>query len=188
MSEYIADSLFFPRNDTVDVAGTFNNFDGTKHILSIVPGTDSAIYSITIPGFIVGDRLEFKFRINSTFNDSIVEFPFGQPNRIWIVEEGKYTYTCFYNNQGTPFGIPENTLMDQVNIYPNPARSMVSVEMPANILRVRMVSLIGSKVMDRETSSGNTLTFDVNSIAKGTYVLLFYTNEGYAGSKKLIRN
>lgn len=188
MTEYIADSLFSPRTDTVDVAGTFNNFDGTKHILSIVPGSDSAIYSITIPGFVTGDRLEFKFRINSTWNDSIVEFPYGQPNRVWVIEEGKYTYTCFYNDQGTPFGIPENALMDQVSIYPNPASSVVSVEMPENILRVRMVSLTGSKILDRETSSGNALTFDVNSILKGTYVLLFYTKEGYAGSKKLIRN
>jgi hypothetical protein len=188
MSEYITDSSFFPRTDTVDVAGTFNNFEGTKHILSIVPGTDSAIYAITIPGFITGDRLEFKFRINSTWNDSIVEFPYGQPNRVWVIEEGKYTYTCFYNDQGAPFGIPENTLMDQVNIFPNPARSIVSVEMPANILRVLMISLTGNKVLDSETTSGNTLTFDVSSIAKGTYVLLFYTKEGYAGSKKLIKN
>jgi hypothetical protein len=78
--------------------------------------------------------------------------------------------------------------MDQVNIYPNPASSLVSVKMPENIVLVRMISLTGSKVLDRETSSGNILTFDVNSIAKGTYVLLFYTKEGYAGSKKLIRN
>jgi hypothetical protein len=60
--------------------------------------------------------------------------------------------------------------------------------MPANILRVRMISLTGNKVLDSETTSGNTLTFDVSSIAKGTYVLLFYTKEGYAGSKKLIKN
>lgn len=188
MSEYIADSLFNPRTDTVDVAGTFNNFDGTRHILSIVPATDSAIYSITIPGFLPGDRLEFKFRINSTWNDSIVEFPYGQPNRVWVIEEGKYTYTCFYNDQGTPFGIPESALMDQVHVFPNPAQSIVSVEIPANILRISMITLTGSKIIDRETSSGNPITFDVSSFAKGTYVLLFYTREGYAGSKKLIKN
>jgi hypothetical protein len=51
-----------------------------------------------------------------------------------------------------------------------------------------MISLTGNKVLDSETTSGNTLTFDVSSIAKGTYVLLFYTKEGYAGSKKLIKN
>jgi hypothetical protein len=188
MSEYIADSLFSPRTDTVDVAGTFNNFDGTKHILSIVPGTDSAIYFITITGFLPGDRLEFKFRINSTWNDSIVEFPYGQPNRVWVIEEGKYTYTCFYNDQGTPFAIPENTLMDLVNVFPNPAQSIVSVEIPGNIRRMSVITLTGSKMLESETSSGNPFTFDVSSFAKGTYVLLFYTNEGYAGSKKLIKN
>ncbi len=188
MSEYIADSLFDPRNDTVDIAGTFNNYIGTKNILSIVPGSDSAIYSITIPGFMVGDRLEFKFRINSTWHDSIVEFPYGQPNRVWVIEEGEYTYTCFYNDNGTSFGIPENTLMDKVNVYPNPAQSIVSVELPEKINKILLVSLTGSKLLEAENPANDILTFNISSLPKGAYILLFYTNEGFAGSKKLIRN
>lgn len=189
MSKYIADSLFSPLTDTVDVAGTFNNYIGTKHILSIVPGTDSTIYSITIAGFLDGDQLEFKFRINSTWNDSIVEFPYGQPNRTWTIEEGKYTYTCFYNDQGTTFSIPENsTTMSQVSVYPNPVRNMVYIGMPEDITQIRMVSLTGQKIMEQNTSAGNTISIDAGTMAKGTYILLFYTNQGFAGSKKLVRN
>lgn len=187
MSNYIADSLFNPRTDTVDVAGTFNNYDGTKNILSIVPGTDSSVYSTTIPGFLDGDRLEFKFRINSSWDDSIVEFPYGQPNRIWTIEHDKYTYTCYYNDQGVPFGIPENGLMGQVNLYPNPAKENVSLEYPVNIRKIILVSFNGSKILDREIPSDGSLNLDVSSLAKGTYILLFYTNEGYAGSKKLVK-
>lgn len=188
MSNYIKDSLFNPRTDTVDVAGNFNNYIGTKNILSIVPGSDSAIYSTTIPGFLDGDHLEFKFRINSSWNDTAVEFPYGQPKRIWNIEHDKYKYSCYYNNMGTSFGIPENTLMEQVTIYPNPAQSMVWVGIPKSITKVYMVNLTGQKVMNRETLSGNIVNLDMSSMANGTYILLFYTNQGFAGSKKLIKN
>jgi hypothetical protein len=188
MTNYIADSLFNPRTDTVDVAGSFNNYDGSKHILSIVPGSDSAVYSITIPGFLDGDRLEFKFRINSSWNDTSVEFPYQQPNRIWIVEHDKYTYTCFYNDMGASFGIPENKLMDQVTVFPNPAQSMVWVGIPKSITKVCMVNLTGQRIINRESVSGNVVNLDMSTMAKGTYILLFYTNQGFTGSKKLIKN
>jgi len=188
MSNYIADSLFSPRTDTVDIAGNFNNFEGTKNILSIVPGTDSSIYATIIPGFLPGDRLEFKFRINSTWDDSIVEFPYGLPNRVWIVEKDKYTYTCYYNDQGSSSGVPENGIMDKVKVFPNPAQSIVAVELPDDIRKMFLMSLTGTKIFERETSAGSSVTLDVSSLAKGTYLLLFYTQQGFAGSKKLVKN
>lgn len=188
MSNYIADSLFNPRTDTVDVAGNFNNYEGTKNILSIVPGTDSAIYSVTIPGFLDGDHLEFKFRINSTWDDSIVEFPYGQPNRVWDIEHDNYTYTCYYNNQGSPFGIPENRLMDEVKISPNPALDNVSIGFPLKISKILLVNLAGSQILEKKTSSTGAVNLEVGNLAKGTYLLLFYTNQGFAGSKKLVKN
>jgi len=188
MSRYIADSLFNPRTDTVDVAGTFNKFDGTKNILSIVPGSDSAVYSTTIPGFLDGDRLEFKFRINSSWSDTAAEFPYNQPNRIWVIEPGNYTYTCFYNDMGVSFGIPENGIMNQVNVFPNPAQNNVLVGIPQSIRRILIVNLTGSKIMERETKSGNVVNMNLSSLSKGTYIMLFYTDQGYAGSKKLIKN
>jgi len=188
MTRYITDSLFNPRTDTVDVAGTFNNYDGTKNILTIVPGTDSTVYSVTIPGFLDGDSLEFKFRINSSWNDTAVEFPFGQPNRTWKVEHDQYTYTCYYNNRGSSSGIPENRIMDQVNVFPNPAQNNVLVGIPESIKKILLISLTGSKIIDREIKTGNIVNLDVSALTKGTYILLFYTNKGFAGSKKLIKN
>jgi hypothetical protein len=188
MSRYISDSLFNPRTDTVDVAGTFNAFDGTKNILSIVPGTDSSVYSTTIPGFLDGDRLEFKFRINSSWNDTAVEFPFDQPNRVWVVIPGEYVYSCYYNEREAAFGIVENKVMDLVNVFPNPAQNHVLVGIPKSIKKILVINLTGSKIMERETLTGNVINFDLKSLPKGTYLLLFYTNQGFAGSKKLIKN
>lgn len=189
MSRYIADTLFNPRTDTVDIAGTFNNFNGKKDILSIVPNSDSAIYSITIPGFLDGDQPEFKFRINSSWNDTAVEFPYGQPNRVWTILHNQYTYSCYYNERdaGT-FGIPEDPLMEKVKVYPNPAQSYVLVGVPDEIKKIIMVNLNGSKIQDREIKTGHVINLDINSLSKGSYILLFYTDKGFTGSKKLIKN
>lgn len=189
MSRYIADTLFNPRTDTVDVAGTFNGFTGTKNILSIVPGTDSTMYSTTIPGFLVGDTLEFKFRINSSWSDTSCEFPYGQPNRIWIVEPGKYTYACYYNDldAGT-LGLNKNALMDNVKVYPNPAQSYVLVGVPDNICEIDLINLAGNRLVYRETHGGRVINIDVQTLPKGAYLLLFYTNKGLAGTKKLLKN
>ncbi len=188
MSRYITDSLFNPRNDTVDLAGNFNNFDGKKNILSLLPGSDSSRYSITIPGFLDNDQLQFKFRINSSWNDSAVEFPYGQPNRTWTIEHDKYTYSCFYNNLGATYGVPDNGAMDQVKVFPNPAQNYVSVGVPDKIKKIILVSLTGSKILEREFNKGHIVNLDINSLSKGTYILLFYTNKGFTGSKKLIKN
>jgi len=188
MSEYIADTLFNPATDTVDVAGTFNNFDGKKNILSMVPGSDSAIYSTTIAGFLDGDQLEFKFRINSSWNDTAVEFPYGQPNRNWTVVHDQYIYSCFYNDLAVSFGIAENKLMDLVTVYPNPAKSIVWVGIPKSIKKVSLVNLTGQKVLTRESLTGNIVNLDMSGVSKGTYILLFYTDQGFTGSKKLIKN
>ena len=188
MSNYIADTLFNPRTDTVDVAFPYNINNGKNYILAIVPGSDSTIYSITIPGFLDGDELEFKFRINSSWNDTAVEFPYGQPNRMWTIEKNAYTYTCYYNKRGTTFGISENPLMEQVKVYPNPAQSYVLVGVPDDIRKIIMVNLTGSKVIERQITTGHVINLDVSSFPKGTYVLLFYTDKGFTGSKKLIKN
>lgn len=189
MSRYKADTLFNPRTDTVDVAGTFNNFDGTKNILSIVPGTDSCLYSTTIPGFLDGDTLEFKFRINSSWSDTAAEFPYGGPNRVWIVEPGEYTYICYYNDiDANSQGIPEHSVMENVKVYPNPAQSYTLVGVPEEIKHINLVNLAGSQLIKKETQGGRVINLDVNTLPKGTYLLLFYTNKGFVGSKKLIKN
>lgn len=187
MLKYKADSLFDPRKDTVDIAGTFNNFKGTRHILSIVPNTDSCIYAISIPGFLVGDKLEFKFRINSTWHDSIAEFPYGKPNRVWVIEQDKYTYTCNYNDQGLAFGVPESNIMEQIKVYPNPVQDIVNIEYPETIKKIALVTLTGSRLQNLIKMQTNKAAIDIENLPTGTYLLMFYTKAGLAGSKKVIK-
>jgi hypothetical protein len=78
--------------------------------------------------------------------------------------------------------------MDYVNVYPNPAQSIVTVDIPESIHNMLLISLTGSKILSRETITSNRIDLDVSDLPKGTYLLLFYTKQGFAGSKKLIKN
>jgi hypothetical protein len=188
MSKYIADSLFNPATDTVDVAGNFNDWDGTRNIMSLVPGSDSSIYTTTIPGFHDGDKLEFKFRINSSWNDSAAEFPYSAPNRIWTIVHDQYVYTAFYNEAGVISDIPEiKGNLEGVNLFPNPVHDILTIVSNSGVQLIRMVSLTGQVVREfRDT--GRRLSFDISVLPSGTYFLLFYSKQGFAGSRKIIKS
>jgi hypothetical protein len=65
---------------------------------------------------------------------------------------------------------------------------MVWIGIPKSIKKVSLVNLTGQKILDREILAGNIVNLDLSSLSKGTYILLFYTNQGFGGSKKLIKN
>ncbi|MCX6224810.1 MAG: hypothetical protein NTV01_08700, partial [Bacteroidia bacterium] len=61
MSIPIAKGSFKPTSDFVDVAGTFNGWNGTAHHLTDADG--DGIYTITVPGLAVFQNIEYKYRI-----------------------------------------------------------------------------------------------------------------------------
>ncbi len=186
MSKYITLGKFHARTDTVDIAGNFNAWDGTQNILSLVPGSDSSKYTVTIPGFHDGDQLEFKFRINSTWNDTSLEFPYGGPNRLWTVQHDRYIYSAFYNEEGTVTAIPGfNNALSAVNIYPNPAGNEFSLLSPKGITRILMTTISGSRVREWNNPGNSVLTVGTADLPRGIYILLFYSGQGIA-SRKLV--
>ena len=95
MAYYIAEGWFDPSTDFVDVAGSFNQWDGGNHHLNDTDGDYT--YSITIDGIDAGIQ-EFKFRINGSWDDATAEFPNSGPNRIIMLQEGGFEYQSIYNN------------------------------------------------------------------------------------------
>ena len=155
--------------------------------MSLVPGSDSSKYTITIPGFHDGDQLEFKFRINSSWSDTSVEFPYGGPNRTWTVLHDRYIYTAFYNEQGSVSAIQEfPDALSGVNIYPNPAGDEFSILPAPGITRIILTTVAGSRVREWEVTGNTALSAGTAALPRGMYLLLFYTEKGIAGSRKLI--
>ncbi len=92
MNAQIAANKFDPNNDYVDVAGSFNNWDGKDHHLTDVGGGWYEIKLTLEPG----TTYEYKFRINGDWNNS--EFPGGGPNRKYTAVAKDYTVKHLYDN------------------------------------------------------------------------------------------
>lgn len=187
MSKYKEADNFNPATDTVDIAGTFNGWDGTLNIMSMVADSDSSKYSITIPGFHDGDELEFKFRINSSWNDTAVEFPYGGPNRLWTIANEKYTYTAFYNEEGSISSINEGGRPNAlISVYPNPVEDQLNLKFPKDINLIRIYSLNGALLKEISSPSVEE-SIDVQNLIPGTYLILFRSSEGYTLSRKFLK-
>ena len=78
----------------LDVAGTFNNWDGTDYHLVAI---ENNIYTITITDIEAGDEIEFKFRINGSWDKA--EFPDGGDNRSYTVEQGENIVEYWFNDE-----------------------------------------------------------------------------------------
>jgi len=129
----IAEGIFVPGTDFVDVAGSFNGWDGAGSHLEDADG--DGIYTLSIPGFKAWENLEYKYRINGNWDTS--EFPSGGPNRMYS--------TSFYNmlddiyNDGmSTVGVDINALTASMRVYPNPSKGIVNLE----VTNTRAIDLI----------------------------------------------
>lgn len=82
-------------NDFVDVAGTFNEWNGEGFQLTRTSDT-AFVYADTISDLTVGEVIEFKFRINADWDNS--EFPGGGANRKLTVRQDTLTASFIYDN------------------------------------------------------------------------------------------
>ena len=80
--------------DFLDVSGTFNNWDGTDYHLVAI---ENNVYTITITDIEAGDEIEFKFRIDGSWDKA--EFPGGGDNRSYTVEQGENIVEYWFNDE-----------------------------------------------------------------------------------------
>ncbi|MFP9114109.1 alpha-amylase family glycosyl hydrolase [Flavobacterium sp. RHBU_3] len=104
---------FNPATQTVDVAGTFNNWGSPTTVLSDTDG--DGIYTTTLT-LTVGTTYQFKTRINAQWNGT-EEFSGGGPNRSYTaVENGVLSY--WYNDQLPPDLLDVNISASALIIQP----------------------------------------------------------------------
>ena len=94
MSNQIELENFDSATNFLDVAGTFNNWDGTDYHLVAI---ENNVYTITITDIEAGDEIEFKFRIDGSWDKA--EFPGGGDNRSYTVEQGENIVECWFNDE-----------------------------------------------------------------------------------------
>ena len=93
MSDQINEGSFDPSIQTLDVAGTFNDWSGSQ-----LEFKEDNIYTATVADIQTGEAIEFKFRIDGNWDTS--EFPGDGPNRTYEVQQGENILECWYNVEG----------------------------------------------------------------------------------------
>ena len=75
-----------------------------------------------------------------------------------------------------------------VNVYPNPASTFISVEIPANAkaTTLRLLDVNGKLMMERSVGNSNLQTIATQDFAAGTYGLMIETTEGWLRKKIVI--
>jgi len=117
-------------SDFVDVAGNFTNWENNAIVLDDSDG--DSVYSYTITGLIPGQKLEYKFRINDSWDTS--EFPGDGPNRVYTVPDTNSVVFHWYNDEDrTVLGIVDMNAMPKVfalhQNYPNPFNPITTINM-----------------------------------------------------------
>ncbi|RXR21144.1 T9SS type A sorting domain-containing protein [Flavobacterium amnicola] len=83
-------------------------------------------------------------------------------------------------NSTAVMGISEFELSSQVNLFPNPSKDNITIEIPNSISveKVSFINTLGQKVM-----IANTNQINVSSLSSGIYQVVIETNEGLAHKK-----
>ncbi len=78
----------------------------------------------------------------------------------------------FHQTNLTLVAIENPELFSEISIYPNPTSELVNIDIPLNysLLDITMYDVIGKLIKTNPNASGK-VTFDVSSLATGTYYL-----------------
>ncbi len=169
MNGMIDGGIFDPTVDKVDLAGSMNNWgDPVKNAAD----TDGdGIYTIVVAAQEVGTALEFKFRVNGTW-DPISEFPGGGPNRTYTVVEGENIVNVVFNDGDyTPWitGVDLNKASN-LQMYPNPATSMFTLSSAAEIKSVSISNVTGQLVYSAAVNGFNA-DVNISNLEAGMYIV-----------------
>jgi len=138
-------------SDFVDIAGNFNNWGDNPMVLDDSDG--DSVYSYTITGLLPGQKLEYKFRINGSWDDNTAEFPYGGPARTYTVPDTNSVVFHWYKDEDrSVLGIDDMNVLPKVfalhQNYPNPFNPITTIKY--DLPKESNVKIVIYDVMGRE--------------------------------------
>ena len=115
-----------------------------------------------------------------------------------IPEDGTYEYYVVAEFEGgcmsEPSNISEVEIVgvgiedpeNAINVYPNPAKTIVNIELSNNIESLRIVNYVGQEVYSKSVLGENVVNVNTESYDAGSYIVQFVTNEGNVINKRLV--
>ncbi|MBT3243112.1 MAG: T9SS type A sorting domain-containing protein [Bacteroidetes bacterium] len=168
MNAHIQNGEFYPNSHFVDIAGSFNDWTGSAPMTD--PDADG-IYSITIENLPVGEKVEYKYRINGNWDTS--EFPLGGPNRSYTIRYWNDVDDVY--NGGTTTGVEDLRDEEIFDVYPNPTQGQFTVNIVNarfSDLQIKLINLQGQLVYSKTLKAANSHHETINQdLPKGIYFL-----------------
>jgi hypothetical protein len=168
MTKHIASGEFNPGADFVDVAGTFNEWNGSAHMTD---ADADGIYTITIDALQVNSVIEYKYRINGNWDTS--EYPNGGANRKYTVRYWNVINNTY--NGGVTSSVNPTSLVASFDVYPNPSQGEFTVNITNKVASNMIITLtnIQGQVIyqNKVTNVVNHQETINNQLSKGLYFL-----------------
>lgn len=184
MTKHIVSGEFKPGTDFVDVAGSFNNWTGSDHLVD--PDGDG-IYSITIGGLPVSKIIEYKYRINGDWNTS--EYPAGGANRKYTVRYWNVLNDTY--NSGKTTGFPSTLLASGFRVYPNPTSGTFTVEITSEVASdfvITLTSIQGQVLYQNKVAKAINHKENISSeLSKGMYFVTINNGQGLRVQKLIVQ-
>ena len=108
-----------------------------------------------------------------------------EKNPITVVSDGNYAdVTAVLKKTNTK--ITENSLTNTI-LHPNPFTNCFTISPVENVRKVTITNIFGQLVQERNLTGLNTITVNVNELARGIYIVSLYTTNGEKVVRKIIK-
>ena len=175
MTKAVDAGTFDPENDFVDVAGSFNEWAGTKCELD-----EGNIFSVDILNVKPGDTVSYKFRINGSWDSN--EFPGDLPNRTYVAI---YNWQLVHHFYDVTVGV-DQVEMEGIKFYPNPVTSSLILENANLADMVIITNLVGQEVKSL-TDLHSRMEVNTSSLERGVYFITFVNEDGSRRTEKIVK-
>ncbi len=168
MNAHINNMEFTPGSDFVDVAGTFNNWEGSE---AMTDEDGDGIYTLTIEGMPVAERINYRYRINA--DPATSEYPDDEDGRSYTIRYWNILNNTYNGGQTT--GVEDITLIQTLRVYPNPTQGEFTVQIAnsdISDLDITLIDLQGHVVYKTRVEGAITHQETIeNNFSKGIYFL-----------------
>jgi len=167
LNAHIANNEFHPGTDNVDVVGFTSVWMGPA---AMTDADADGIYTVTVAGLPVGQRIEYKYRVNGVEE----AFPTtGNLHRNYTIRYWNVINNRFNNGVTAGIGTPE--LMESFDVYPNPANGSFTVSFTSVApvtAQIALIDMQGHAVYQHTVTNVTSHTETIDSrLPQGIYFL-----------------
>ncbi|MFO7668239.1 MAG: T9SS type A sorting domain-containing protein [Bacteroidales bacterium] len=194
MSRQIDMGNLVAKKNYVDVAGTLNGWGGDWND-ELLDADGDGIY-VTLPAAFApvsgeGDTMQYKFRIDGSWDNSKHEFPAGGPARKFIVSDTAGGVTnapevVWFNDIALAIH-GKSIQFDQVSIFPNPVNDIMYIENKVDMQEIRITNILGQEVVRKRLEKRTSYQLNTSELASGVYILSVFGENGQVGVARFMK-